>query len=1013
MRRPIRKPFCFILFFLLLAFYEQAVAQTPACTVGISAKGGTNLCQGQFTLLQGSASFNATSWQWYRDEQEITGATAATYEARQSGNYTVKATGGACSDITSNSRIDVTVTPEPNTPAFSFTPNTAACAGTDITFSVTTPEADVAYTWDFGDGTVEQGNPITHAYASTGNGVVSFNVQVYGTRQGCNSAPVTQSISVSQTLEVSFTERKDFQLCVPDTVNPDSLNVFVVLANTTQEPSLSDITGYTIDWGDGNGPQPYPTFTDSLTSPNPYQKVGDYPIIVTATSRNGCPVTFEQVYSLSQKPKANFTLDKQPAETPPNCTPIIVSLGDSSTGGGTMTHTWEIKQPNNGGYSIVYGGLDQDSLQIRFEVPGVFNIQLIVENGCGSDTTDQSVIVGYPQIQLPQDVVVCGDTVLAYNAQNTMVDPNLGQISKYEWFLTGPNNISYQSAEEFPNFPALTRPGVYTISARVTNDCGTSDDIGPPQPQTITVNPVPGAPVVQDSLTTCAGDSVTITPTGPAGANFEWYDQENGGTLLFSGTDFTTPALTATTTYYVQAVSALNCISPRVPVTVTVAPAIADNTITAEAENICSGDKPAAITGSVPTGGVGKYNYKWESSTTGAETGFTAASGANDGQNYTPANITTAIWFRRIVTTASCGADTSAVVQISVNPGIENNTIAASQEVCAGTAPDALAGTGATPTGGNGTFEYLWESSISGPDTGFSPAAGANSDNAYTPPVLTQDTWFRRLVTSGGCTDTSAAIVITVTPVPPAPALTVRNATACLDSSATLTVRDPNSAYTYEWYTEPAGGAVVFAGPEFRTPPLTQPTTYYVQAVNGNGCASSTRAGVEVAVITPVADAGADVTIIQHRTIELRASGGVTYVWEPATGLNNPTIANPIASPDKTTTYTVTVTTEEGCAATDEVTVTVIPAITVPNAFSPNHDGVNEIWEIGNIQNYPEARVEIFNRWGNIIYTSNNGYGTPWDGTFNGKELPVATYYYIIYLNASEKPISGNVTLIR
>src|SRR5690606_23277766 len=115
---------------------------------------------------------------------------------------------------------------------------------------------------------------------------------------------------------------------------------------------------------------------------------------------------------------------------------------------------------------------------------------------------------------------------------------------------------------------------------------------------------------------------------------------------------------------------------------------------------------------------------------------------------------------------------------------------------------------------------------------------------------------------------------------------------------------------------------------------------------------------------------GEDVTIIQGNTVELRGSGGDTYVWEPAESLNNPNIANPIARPDETTTYTVTVSTQEGCTATDQVTVTVIPAIIVPNAFTPNRDRVNELWEIENIENYPEVRVEIFNRWGNLVFTS-------------------------------------------
>jgi gliding motility-associated-like protein len=97
---------------------------------------------------------------------------------------------------------------------------------------------------------------------------------------------------------------------------------------------------------------------------------------------------------------------------------------------------------------------------------------------------------------------------------------------------------------------------------------------------------------------------------------------------------------------------------------------------------------------------------------------------------------------------------------------------------------------------------------------------------------------------------------------------------------------------------------------------------------------------------------------------------------------------------------------------TDEVTVTVIPAIDVPNAFTPNRDGVNEVWEIRNIQNFPEATVEVYNRWGQRLFRS-EGYAEPWDGRFNGQDLPVATYYYIIHLNRLEAPISGSVTIIR
>ena len=221
------------------------------------------------------------------------------------------------------------------------------------------------------------------------------------------------------------------------------------------------------------------------------------------------------------------------------------------------------------------------------------------------------------------------------------------------------------------------------------------------------------------------------------------------------------------------------------------------------------------------------------------------------------------------------------------------------------------------------------------------------------------------------------------------------------------------SGLEYRWYTTSTGGAPVFIGVEFQLDNVTQSATYYVEAVNTQQCASSARTPATVSVVTAEAGAGEDITIIQGQPVELRGSGGATYLWEPATYLNDPTLQNPVARPQETITYTVTVTTKEGCTDTASVTIEVIPAVQVPNAFSPNGDNVNEVWEIENYENYPDMRVEVFNRWGNKVFSS-KGYGVPWDGTYNGKELPVATYYYLIYLRSTnEEPLSGNVTIIR
>jgi gliding motility-associated-like protein len=84
----------------------------------------------------------------------------------------------------------------------------------------------------------------------------------------------------------------------------------------------------------------------------------------------------------------------------------------------------------------------------------------------------------------------------------------------------------------------------------------------------------------------------------------------------------------------------------------------------------------------------------------------------------------------------------------------------------------------------------------------------------------------------------------------------------------------------------------------------------------------------------------------------------------------------------------------------------------IPNVFSPNGDNINDTWNIRALKDFANCTVEIFNRWGQPIFRS-NGYQQPWDGTYNGKPLAVATYYYIIDVKDGQKPIAGSVTILR
>lgn len=180
-----------------------------------------------------------------------------------------------------------------------------------------------------------------------------------------------------------------------------------------------------------------------------------------------------------------------------------------------------------------------------------------------------------------------------------------------------------------------------------------------------------------------------------------------------------------------------------------------------------------------------------------------------------------------------------------------------------------------------------------------------------------------------------------------------------------------------------------------------------------NGCISEFIDSVSV--IQNFADAGMDTTINYGETILLNGNAGGDYNWEPSAGLNCSDCSSPTATPVETTNYILTSTDENGCFATDLITVTVIgeSGMVIPNAFSPNHDGANDVFHIvenGIVINY----FTIYDRWGQMIYSSSSAPIT-WDGTFKGKDMEVGVYIFKAeyVLGEINKIRSGTITLLR
>jgi gliding motility-associated-like protein len=164
-------------------------------------------------------------------------------------------------------------------------------------------------------------------------------------------------------------------------------------------------------------------------------------------------------------------------------------------------------------------------------------------------------------------------------------------------------------------------------------------------------------------------------------------------------------------------------------------------------------------------------------------------------------------------------------------------------------------------------------------------------------------------------------------------------------------------------------------------------------------------------------------TIYEGQSVQIHSNYyGINYhySWTPSTGLNNSNIYNPTASPNYTTTYYLTITDQYGCVWFDSIFIYVIdviceePYVFVPNAFTPDGDGKNDILYVRSSVGY-EMEFRIFNRWGEIVYESFNKENG-WDGSFKGKKLEPGVFDYYLIFTCYNREIftkKGNITLIR
>lgn len=586
---------------------------------------------------------------------------------------------------------------------------------------------------------------------------------------------------------------------------------------------------------------------------------------------------------------------------------------------------------------------------------------------------------------------ICDSLSVQFNDSSTAINST---ITNWNWNFGDGNTSTIQNPSHTYNLA-----GNYLVTLIVTNNLNNSDTFFT---NVLAVNSSPSVSANASPNIMCINNPTILTGSGAS--TYSW----TGG--IIDGVPFSP---NTTSTYTVTGTDAYGCTATSaVIVTVNPLPNVIAN---AAPQTICSGN-PTALSGS------GASTYNWSGGITNG-VAFTPLTNNTYTVTGTDANgcsntsiISIAIVSNPIVSAnvipsnlcqgASATFNGSGASSYSWNGGVTNGvpftpntssiyTVTGSDAngctatstvsvnvnslplVSASANPSIVCVNNPTTLTGSGAITYSWTGGVTN-GLSFTP----NATSTYT--VTGSD--------ANGCTGTSSVMVNVITSVP----VSVSNTkpTLCIGDSSLLTA---TGASTYSWFPSiglnSTNTSNVWANPN-------TPTTYTVIASDANGCTGSATTFVDVIQSIDVnASKNRDVECNNH-TIVLSASGAQNYAWTPANILSNPNDNITNATVNQTTTFYVTGNTGT-CVDIDSVTVYSFnndeSSIFIPNAFSPNGDGLNDCFKIKNVANFKNYYFAIFNRWGERVFESESPEFC-WEGNYKNEPALVGTYYY--YLKA-------------
>jgi len=838
--------------------------------------------------------------------------------------------------------------------------------------------------WDFGDGSpIDNTQNPTHFYATAGAKTIKHWVK---TNVSCYSDTATSTVTINPLPTVNYT------------YTAPSCETRVISFTDASVANAGNLLSWKWDFGDGSP-------VDNTQNPtHTFANAGTYPVKLTVTTTKGCINIVTKTVVINPRPLAGFI-------TPEVClSDTYAQFLDSSKV--ALPATISAWQWNFGDPNVTVANPNTSTLQNpthSYTAVGPYNIELIASSSTGcKDTLHQTLIVNgsFPvaNFTIINPNNLCANDSVAIIEASTVFPGSITKVEIY-WdnvnFPAGPpqlDNVPFTGkVYKHLYLPNAQVTKTYQVRYRAYSGGVCVND----KLTTITVN---AAPKVQfTAMPDICYDAAPyqITQAGEIGGV--------AGTGVYSGAGVSAgglfnPVAAGIGTHsikYTFTSAAAGCVDSirqniKVPDTASARFSFMGP--------VCDGTPATFKEQSTTPAGVALSNTTWN---------FGDGSPLEThapGSTFTHAFLAWGTYTVTMYNTSAYGCKSAIKSQpVYISPIPQAAFAFKESSVCLPNASVSFINNSTIADGSEIQFMYSWNlGDLTGSVAKTPPSHVYTSTIPY--PVTLK-------VTSGSnCVNTVTHLVDFIHPQPKA-AFDFSKPEVCIGDG--VIVRDLTNGLdgtVQQWFWDLGDGITANTQqvPHAYLTAATYNVSLYI--VNSRGCNSDTLTQQFTVHPFPVVDAGPDRWVLQGGAITIQpivTGNDLQYLWTPATYLNSTVVETPLASNmQNDITYTLTVTARGGCKKADVMFVKVLKAPNIPNTFTPNGDGINETWLIQYLETYPDNRVQVFTRTGQLVFES-RGYKIPWDGKLNGKPLPFDTYYYIIEPGNGRAPITGYVTIVK